>query len=67
MIDLVLSFTLGLLIGLSLRRRKVVIVVEEQFDLDDPEIPEDVRAQLWLHRELDVWAKKPVDEDKEDR
>lgn len=46
LIDFVLTFLAGLLIGLGIQKRRVIFVKEEIFDVDDPNVPEDVRAQL---------------------
>lgn len=62
LIDLTLAFIAGLLIGLGIQKRRVIFVKEEIFDVNDPEVPEDVRAQFQLYSELGVWA-KPVDEE----
>ena len=65
LIDLTLAFLAGLLIGLGIQKRRVIFVKEEILDINDPDIPEDVRAQLQINKELGVWV-KPVDE-KEDK
>ena len=51
MID-ILIFVAGLIVGFVWRfmvlrqKRRVIFVKEEIFDVDDPNVPEDVRAQL---------------------
>ena len=66
LIDLTLAFLAGLLIGLGIQKRRVIFVKEEIFDVNDPEVPEDVRAQFQLYKELGVWT-KTVDEEEDHR
>ena len=55
LIGLTLAFLAGLLIGLGIQKRRVIYVKEEIFNVDDPEVPEDVRAQLQLHKSGKSW------------
>jgi hypothetical protein len=51
-IDLILTFVLGILIGMAAQRCRVIYVREDEFDIDDPNLPEWLKAEL-KKRKLD--------------
>ena len=66
LIDFVLTFLAGLLIGLGIQKRRVIFVKETErtFHMDAPEVPADVRAQLQLHKSGRTWHVQLDEEDK---
>ena len=53
LIDFILTFVLGLLIGITVQKCRVIYVREDEFELDDPNLPEDIKELLEQRRRLD--------------